>query len=221
MVPIGENRGCDEMTQTSVDDENPFKEYVPRHSPTMKIGSSNDFQTPPSALLPLIPFINKDLVIWECAEGRGNLSNALRGKGYPVIGSDIFTGHDFLGWEPREHWDCIVTNPPFSLKQQFLERCYFFKKPFALLLPLTTFDGKTRMALFKTFGVQVIFLPKRVVFETPTGRMGKNSSPWFATAWFTWGLNLPKDLIWPDFPVPVFPHWKKSSLMKQESLEGD
>ena len=38
-------------------------------------------------------------------------------------------------------FDCIITNPPFSLKQEFLQRCYELGKPFALLLPLTTFES--------------------------------------------------------------------------------
>ena len=160
--------------------------------PPMRQGSSDDFQTPQIAINPLIPFLNKDEVVWECASGNGNLTEAFFKEGFNVVATDIREGIDFLKEIPEQKFDCIITNPPFSLKQEFLQRCYELGKPFALLLPLTTFETKKRQELFKKYGLQVIFFDKRINFETPSG---KGSGSWFATAWFTWGLNLPKDLM--------------------------
>lgn len=159
--------------------------------PPLMNGHSNDFQTPPEALLPILPYLKKEWVIWECASGRGNLANALTTHGYSVISSDIIDGRDFLTWTPPK-FDCIITNPPFSIKDKFIQRCYELKTPFALLLPLTTFEGKTRQRLFRENGIQVLFLPKRINFETPSGVGGGS---WFATAWFCYGLGLSKDLL--------------------------
>lgn len=156
--------------------------------PPLRQGSPNDFQTPAWCLEPLYPHLPR--VIWECAAGKGNLVNALTTKGYQVIGTDVLTGTDFLTATPPA-FDCIVTNPPYSLKDEFLSRAYKLQKPFAFLLPLTTFEGIARQELFRKHGVQVIFLPKRVKFETPSGH---GSGSWFATAWFTYGLNLSKDM---------------------------
>src|SRR3990167_662084 len=124
--------------------------------PPLATGRPDDFQTPPSALTPLYPYLKKEWTVWECAEGKGNLSTALRNEGYSVVGTDILSGQDFLHWNP-EKFDVIITNPPFSLKQQFLERCYNLGKPFALLLPLTTFETGKRQRLFKENGVEIIF----------------------------------------------------------------
>jgi len=159
----------------------------------MKQGSSDDFQTPPYALNPLLEYIPKDWVVWECAAGEGYLSAALSRLGYEVISTDILTGQDFLKVQPTEHWDIIVTNPPYKYKQQFLQRCYHLGKPFALLVPLTTFETGKRQALFKRYGAQVIFFDKRINFMTPSGEGG---GAWFATAWFTWGMNLEHDMNW-------------------------
>jgi len=158
--------------------------------PPLKKGSTNDFQTPPEALNPLFPYLKKEWILWECASGNGNLKNELQKKEFNVIESDILSGKDFLTWSP-DKFDCIITNPPFSLKQQFLERCYSLEKPFALLLPLTTFETLKRQELFKKYGVEVILFDKRINFEVP---LGKGSGSWFATAWFTWGLNIGKEL---------------------------
>ncbi|KKK81344.1 hypothetical protein LCGC14_2814410 [marine sediment metagenome] len=160
-----------------------------KNQPPMRQGSSNDFQTPPFALEPLVPFLKKEWTIWECADGEGNLRDEFKRLGFACIGTDIEL--DFLK-NNLINYDCIITNPPFSLKQQFLQRCYELGKPFALLLPLTTFETAKRQHLFKKYGLQVIFFDKRINFETPSG---KGSGSWFTSAWFTWGLNLPKDLM--------------------------
>lgn len=167
-----------------------------KKKPPMKQNSPDDFQTPPGALKPLLKYITPGATIWECACGKGNLSTALCADGFKVVSSDIKTGKDFLTYEP-EHYDYIITNPPFSIKQEFLRRCYELGKPFALLLPLTTFETKKRQELFKKYGVQVIFMDKRINFETPN--KVANSSSWFATAWFTNGLNLPGDLVFEEY----------------------
>lgn len=160
--------------------------------PPLKQGNPNDFQTPPEALIPLYPYLKKYWTIWECAAGKGNLVNELKSKGYySTIGTDLLTGQDFLSYLP-EYFDCIVTNPPFSIKQKFLERAYSLGKPFAFLLPLTTFETTKRQELFKKYGLEVIFFDKRINFETPNKI--KNSSSWFATAWFTNGLNIGKQM---------------------------
>lgn len=159
--------------------------------PPMAKGQPDDYQTPPEALDPLLPHLKPEWRIWECACGTGNLVDGLYQAGHIVLGTDIQNGHDFLVWQPRDEYDCIITNPPFSLKQEFLTRCYQLGKPFALLLPLTTFETRKRQDLFKKYGVQVIFFDKRINFETPSGKGG---GAWFASAWFTWGLGLESDL---------------------------
>lgn len=164
--------------------------------PPLKKGNPDDYQTPIEAINPLLSFIPKHWIIWECASGKGNLVKAFQNKKYSVIGTDILQGFDFLTWHPDEI-DCIVTNPPYSLKQQFLTRAYELKKPFALLLPLTTFETKKRQDLFKKYGIEIILFDKRINFETPN--KAENSNAWFATAWFTNGLNIGKQLTFVSY----------------------
>ena len=166
--------------------------------PPLRQGSSDDFQTQPEALQPLIPYLKKEWTIWECACGKGNLVKGLEEKGFNVIGTDLYVDYgnepfrNFLDDTPSQSFNCIITNPPFKYKQQFLERCYELGKPFALLLPLTTFETAKRQKLFRDKGLEVIFFPYRINFETPN-KVEKSSS-WFATAWFTNGLNIGKQL---------------------------
>lgn len=162
--------------------------------PPLSKNYQNDFQTPAEAIKPLIPYIPKNFVIWECAAGKGNLVKAFENEGYKVIATDILTGQNFLLYEPEEHYDIIVTNPPYSLKNEFLERAYALKKPFAFLLPLTTLESERRQRLFKKFGVELILLNKRINFETPSG---SGSGSWFAVAWFCGYMKIGKELNFP------------------------
>lgn len=181
--------------------------------PPMRQGSPDDFQTPALALDCLMPYLNKEWKIWECSEGKGNLSESLWSRGFNVVGSDIkgynqdieavnslngvtnktytkYFGKSFLDWNPTD-FDCIITNPPFSLKEEFLKRCFDFGKPFALLLPLTTLESEKRHKIFREHKIQLIIPNKRFNFETPSGNGGGS---WFATAWFCGNMNLPEQL---------------------------
>jgi len=150
-------------------------------------GRSDNFQTPKEAIDILIPYINKNWTIWESAWGKGNLYKFLVEKGYKIVGSDKEL--DFL--TNYKECDCIITNPPYSIKDKFLARCYELNKPFALLMPLTALEGKKRGELYKKYGIQLIIPNKRINFVTPSG---KGSGAWFQTAWFCYKFNLPKQL---------------------------
>lgn len=164
--------------------------------PPMRKGSVDDFMTPPVAIQPLLAFMRRRWIVWEPACGTGNLVEAFRANDFRCIGTDVKTGHDFRTYAP-DAFDCIVTNPPFSLKGEFLERAYALGKPFAFLLPLTTFEGLKRQALFRQHGVEVILFDRRINFETPSG---KGAGSWFATAWFTHGLKIGRDLTFVKLP---------------------
>ncbi len=153
-------------------------------------GRSDQFQTPPEALNVLIPFLrlNKFKRIWECAWGKGNLARDLRRNGFDVKGNSKW---NFLERADMDY-DCIVTNPPYSIKDKFLEKCYKLNLPFALLMPLTALEGKKRGGFYRKHGIQLIIPNKRINFITPSG---KGSGAWFQVAWYCWKLNLPKDLM--------------------------
>jgi len=152
-------------------------------------GRSDEFQTPEYAIEPLLPFLKKGWTIWECAWGKGSLAKHLEKKGFLIKGD---LNEDFLKSScGGDYFDCIVTNPPYSLKYEFLKKCFELGRPFALLMPLTTLEGLKRGELFRKHGIQIIIPNRRINFETPSG---KGSGAWFQTAWFCWKLNLPKDL---------------------------
>lgn len=163
---------------------------------------SDLFLTDPAALWPLVPFLNPAWRIWECACGddKTPLLDWLGFfEGFSVVGTDIrgFGGVDFLTGEPSGPWDCIVTNPPYSIKTQWIRRCYELGKPFALLLPYTAMEGhdkEPRQPLYKKYGVDLLFLKNRVKFTTPNGKKGGS---WFPAMWLTWKI-LPERIMFEE-----------------------
>jgi hypothetical protein len=86
----------------------------------------DNFYTPVEAMKILIKHLPKDIKIWECTDyGNSHITKELVKSGYKVISSDIIYGFDFLkDTMNTKDFDMIITNPPYSLKDKFLERCY-------------------------------------------------------------------------------------------------
>jgi len=160
---------------------------------------SDNLQTPRWPVISLLNALPKPLngIVWEPACGRGRIVEALKAMNQSCIGTDIMTGVDFLETTgPVENFDYIITNPPFSLKDQFLAKCYEYNKPFALLLPFAALEGKKRQSLYRAHGVEIVVLPKRIDFEFPDGTF--KGKPWFAGMWVTHGFNFPKEINFAD-----------------------
>lgn len=153
-------------------------------------GPNDEYYTPPEAVEMIIPYIPKHVrTIWECtAIKESRIVEVLRANGYEVIPSHIDDGKDFLTYAPVEDYDIIITNPPYSLKYEFLKRAFSLKKPFMFLLPTTTLEGKKRGKLFRENNIQLLVPDGRFSFTE------KKNGAWFHTSWFTHGLGLKNDL---------------------------
>lgn len=160
-------------------------EQGPGEDPPQNNGEASDeYYTPPEAIDILIPYLQKTKTIWEAAWGQGHMAKHLKQKGYKVVGEE---GLDFF--QTELHSDTIITNPPYSIKNEFLQRAYELKRPFALLLPLEALCGLARYPLYKQFGIQLLVPSTRIQF------IGNNTtSCYFNTAWFCWRI-LPQDLM--------------------------
>lgn len=154
---------------------------------------SNENYTPYYAVEPILKYILKNKIIWcPCDEEWSAYYQMLKEKGYSVIRSSLSEGKDFFTYEP-EKWDIIVTNPPFNIKDRVLERLYSFNKPFAVLLPMNSLQGKTRFKYFQQ-GIQLLSFDGRISFHNKDNMDKYIKGTPFASAYFCRDL-LPKDLI--------------------------
>lgn len=155
-----------------------------------KRGAFDELYTPEIAVEMLIPYIPKEYVIWECtAIKESQIVKVLRKHGFKVITSHINEDENFLNYEPKEHYDMIITNPPYSLKDAFLQRGFELGKPFMYLLPLTALEGDKRGKLYQKYGnIQLLIPNKRFNF------IEEKKGSWFQTSWFCYKMNFQNDL---------------------------
>jgi hypothetical protein len=143
------------------------------------------YETPAWVTEALLPHMRLCQTIWEPAAGPGKMVQVL-GRVAQVTATDIDAGVDFLTAEPVAA-DAIVTNPPYELATEFIERALSFQRPVegvVAMLLRTDFDhAKTRANLFAGCAVfaKKIVLTKRIKwFEDSKGQ------PSFNHAWFVW-----------------------------------
>lgn len=153
-------------------------------------------QTPAYGVEPLAfaPHFGYLETVWEPASGEGYLVKALRNHYKMMVrATDVSDGFDFLVWKPTspEMYDCIITNPPFSLKREFTSRCYELEKPWALLMPAETIGNKWFIELANQYSPKpgIIWISPRINFKMPNeGWNGSGSQ--FNIAWFTWNMGF-------------------------------
>lgn len=105
---------------------------------------------------------------------------------------------DFLTWETDEKFEAIITNPPFSLAKEFVEKGMELldeEGQMAMFLKIQFLEGEKRRELFKKYPPKYIYVfEKRMAtwnngqefdFDEKTGKAKK----WATTmchAWFVW-----------------------------------
>lgn len=172
-----------------------------------------EMYTPYYAVDPIMKYIPKDKTIWCPFDKEWSaFYQSFKKNGYKTIRSHIDDGQDFFTYEP-EHYDIIVSNPPFSIKDNIIKRLYELNKPFAVLLPLNSLQGKSRYKYFKN-GIQLLSFDQRIGFHNQNSMdIAIEGSP-FATAYFIGGDILPKDLI-----IEQLNKYEKS-LVLNKRMEG-
>ena len=152
------------------------------------------YPTPPECTWALLRHFNPPGPVWEPACGDGAISKELKASGLSVFSTDLhdrgygLAGMDFLNRVGAE-FRSIVTNPPFSLAEQFIRRARSFGVPFAMLLKSTYWHAAGRQELFGNTGPeQVIAMTWRPAFDTSRGK-----SPTMDVIWTTWGAE-PSDI---------------------------
>ena len=106
---------------------------------------SDEVYTPSYAVKPIIKYIPKGAIIW-CPLDKNDSAYVieLRNAGFNVIATHKEDGYDFFNYEPQDKYDIIISNPPFSQKDNILRRLIELDKPFAVLLPLPSLQGIKR-----------------------------------------------------------------------------
>lgn len=92
----------------------------------------DEYFTPSYAVYPIMKRLRPGAAIW-CPFDTKNSEyvRVFSRNGFRVIYGHIQTGQDFFQTDVPD-CDYIISNPPYSLKNQVLERLYAIGKPFAI-----------------------------------------------------------------------------------------
>ncbi len=148
-----------------------------------RTSKGDEVYTPLYAVEPLAEFLPKDKIIWcPFDEEWSAFYQYFKENGYPVIRSILSENKDFFNYDP-EKWDILVSNPPFSKKDAVLKRAFSFEKPFALLLPVNSIQGKRRYGIFQN-RIQMLVFDARVDYHTQGNMMKTTKGNHFGSAYF-------------------------------------
>lgn len=154
------------------------------------------YPTPPHAVEELLKREVFTGNVWECACGDGAISEILKAKGLSVFSSDIVDrGYgenrklDFLNDSQTKGINAhnIITNPPFKLAKEFVEKgLQIASNKVAILQRLAFLESKERYELFRTTPLKCIYVfSKRLKFYS-NGIINRNNSGMLAFAWYIW-----------------------------------
>ena len=158
----------------------------------IKFNVKDEYYTPRILVEPILDYIPKGSTIWCPFDTKNSeFVLVLRENGYKVIHSHIWENKDFLTYEPEEHYDYIISNPPFSIKIDVFKRLFSLNKPFAVLMSSNAEQYQGIGTLFYQMAqegkyIQKLNPDKRVSFD--------GNRPSFSTAYFCWNI-LPREYV--------------------------
>lgn len=159
-------------------------------------GSGNDeFYTPAYAIKPILPFIKPNSTIWcPFDTEESNFVKVLEKEGHFVIHTHIQKGEDFFKIK-IPFCDYIISNPPYSLKGEVLERLFNFEKPFAMLVGVVgLFESQKRFEMFSRNDFEIMYLNKRVSYFKDYNEQKPSLNPPFSSVYVCHKM-LPKSIM--------------------------
>ncbi len=146
----------------------------------------DDYMTPKTAWENIKEYIPKDKIIWEAFYGDGESGNYLKDLGYDVI-------HEPIDFFENNKGDIIVSNPPFSLCKEIMNRLYELDKPFILIFPSSKINTQY-FRKWKDKDIQIIIPKKRIQFIKNGNELQNKCN--FDCFYYCYKINLQKHIVW-------------------------
>lgn len=130
--------------------------------------------------------------IWEPACGDGAISKVLKRFNDKVFSSDIIDrgyGETFDFLTVDRVIDNVITNPPFSLAQDFvIHALNCSNSKVAMLLKLNFLESKKRKTFFESTPLKTVYVfSSRISFDR--GNIPGKGNGLLAYAWYVWDKN--------------------------------
>lgn len=166
-------------------------------------GSKNDeFYTPYYAVKPILKHLRPNSKIWCPFDTKDSLFvKILERQGHSVVNTSLLNGQDFFEIADSEiaDWcDYIVSNPPYSLKTEVLDKLFEIEKPFAMLLGCVgLFESQRRFEMFRDNDFELLIMNRRVDYFKDYEESKPSKNPPFSS-WYVCSKVLNKKIIFEE-----------------------
>ena len=155
------------------------------------------YETPPAAVEALLRVEKIPHRVWEPACGPGNIAKVLRAAGHDVLATYLvdygdptaFSRRDFLmeNKPPPGYGECILTNPPFKLVEEFVAHAIEICPLVIMLLRWAFYESDRRSDILEGCGLTRIHcFRKRLPMMHRAGWEGRKANSGMAFGWFFW-----------------------------------
>lgn len=161
-------------------------------------GSKNDeFYTPRYAIEPILKYIKPNSRVWCPFDTDESLFvEMIKTEGHTVVNTHIISGDNFF--DTNVECDYIISNPPYSIKGDVLQRLFDIGKPFAMLIGVVgLFESQKRFNMFKNNNFEVMYLNKRVAYFKDYADEKPSLNPPFSSVYLCSNM-LPERLVFEE-----------------------
>jgi hypothetical protein len=165
------------------------------------------YETPEVAVEALLRVERIPHHVWECACGpSGRIVNVLRAHGHTVHASDLVNyatdpaahyGRDFLlEQQAPPGFDCILTNPPYQLAEEFVRKALELCPLVIMLLRTAFLESERRTSILENCGLARIHtFRKRLPMMHRAGWEGRKANSGMSFSWFIWDRSYRGDAV--------------------------
>jgi len=199
LIPIGSDVDKKKLTGTSLVGDTVNRERV----------EEDYYATPPKATMVLLERfgLNNCSTIYEPACGEGHISKTIE-EWFKKIGSEVNLyssdlidrgygdgGIDFLKINEDKKFDCVITNPPFKLAKEFIEKSLKISNKYVIMFAkIQLLEGIGRKELFESNPPRYIYVFRNRINPLRNGSpVDENGKAWSSTmcfAWFVWEIGF-------------------------------
>lgn len=157
----------------------------------------DEYYTPAYAINPILKYVPAGAVVWCPFDTEDSLFvKMLRDRGCSVIATHIFNQEDFFNLDIE--CDYIISNPPYSLKNEVFSRLFGLEKPFAMLVGVVgLFESQLRFELFRDNQFEVMYLNRRVSYFEDYEDQKPALNPPFSSVYITSNM-LPEKIMFEE-----------------------